>query len=168
MTFMVLASCLLPEAGWLYPEGAQETRQTAPPTFYREVLPILQKSCQGCHRTDGIAPMPFETYEQTRPYAEAIKNTTQEKAMPPWFADPNIGKFSDDPSLTAKQIAILKAWADAKAPGGEPQDGPAPLRWNANWSIPQPDLILKVPRGIPLPAQGEVEYTYEIVPTHFS
>jgi hypothetical protein len=168
MTFMVLASCLLPEAGWLYPEGAQETRQTAPPTFYREVLPILQKSCQGCHRTDGIAPMPFETYEQTRPYAEAIKNTTQEKAMPPWFADPSIGKFSDDPSLTAKQIAILKAWADAKAPGGEPQDGPAPLRWNANWSIPQPDLILKVPRGIPLPAQGEVEYTYEIVPTHFS
>lgn len=162
---MHLALCLLAGAGWLHSGGAQEA---APTTFYHDVLPILQKSCQGCHRTNGIAPMSFETYEQTRPYAEAIKNTTQQKAMPPWFADSNIGKFSNDPSLTAEQIEILKAWADAKAPGGRAQDGPPPLKWSQNWSIPRPDLTLKMPDGVSLPAQGEIEYTYEIVPTHFS
>jgi hypothetical protein len=165
---MLLALGLLADAGWLSPKGAQETQKVAPPTFYRDVLPILQQSCQACHRMNGIAPMSFETYEQTRPYAEAIKNTIQEKGMPPWFADPNIGKFSNDPSLTAEQIAILKEWADARAPGGGPQDGPPPLKWSASWSIPRPDLILKMPQRIPLPAQGEIEYTYEIVPTHFS
>jgi hypothetical protein len=164
---MLLALGLLADAGWLSPKGAQEAQKVAPPTFYRDVLPILQQRCQACHRTDGIAPMSFETYEQTRPYAEAIKNTTQEKTMPPWFADPKIGKFSNDPSLTAEQIAILKAWADAKAPGGKPQEGPPPLKWNASWSIPRPDIILKMAQKVPLPAQGEIEYTYEVVPTHF-
>jgi mono/diheme cytochrome c family protein len=168
LTLLVLALALFAEAGWRSPKSTQGTEQAAPPTFYRDVLPILQQGCQACHRTNGIAPMPFETYEQTRPYAEAIKITTQQKAMPPWFADPSVGKFSNDPSLKAEQIAVLKTWVDAKAPGGKPQDGPPPLQWNASWSIPRPDLILKMPQGVRLRAQGEVEYTYEIVPTHFS
>jgi hypothetical protein len=168
LTVVLLRLSLLAVAGWLYPKGAQETQKAAPPTFYRDVQPILQQSCQECHRTNGIAPMPFQTYEQTRPYAEAIKIATQQKAMPPWFADSNIGKFSNDPSLTVAQIAILNAWADAKAPSGEMEDGPPPLNWSASWSIRRPDLILKMPKGVPLPAQGELEYTYEIVPTNFS
>src|SRR6476646_1640374 len=61
------------------------------PTFYRDVLPILQRRCQICHRAEGIAPMRFETYEQTRPYATAIAGAARDKSMPPWFADPHIG-----------------------------------------------------------------------------
>src|SRR5580692_10637101 len=77
---------------------AQVAPAKNPPTFYRDVLPILQEHCQSCHRAGGIAPMPFETAQQTRPYAAAIHQATQNKSMPPWFADANVGHFSNDPS----------------------------------------------------------------------
>jgi len=80
-----------------------------PPTFYRDVLPILELHCQSCHRAGGIAPMPFETYEETRPFAGAIARATQDKSMPPWFADPKVGQFSNDPSLKPAEIRTLAA-----------------------------------------------------------
>src|SRR5579859_111894 len=137
------------------------------PTFYRDVLPILQQRCQVCHRAEGIAPMRFETYGQTRPYAAAIALATRDKSMPPWFADPHIGRFSNDPSLSAEQIAKLAAWADAGALAGNPSDAPRAAHWAESWSIPEPDLVLKMPEAVPIPAGGDVEYTYEIVPTGF-
>jgi hypothetical protein len=136
-------------------------------TFYPDVLPILQERCQICHRAEGIAPMRFETYEQTRPYAAAIAAAALNKSMPPWFADPHIGHFSNDPSLSAGQIAALAAWANAGAPAGDAHDAPAPAHWAESWSIPQPDLVLRMPKGVALPASGDVEYTYEIVATGF-
>jgi hypothetical protein len=140
----------------------------AAPFFYRDVLPILQAHCESCHRAGGIAPMSFETYEGTRGYAEAIRGATRDKSMPPWFAVPGVGRFSNDPSLRPDQIARLAAWADAKAPAGDPGDAPPPIHWAESWSIPQPELIVRMTKGVALPAQGDVEYTYEIVPTHFA
>jgi hypothetical protein len=141
---------------------------SAAPTFYRDVLPILQQHCESCHRPDGIAPMPFQTYDQARPYAEAIRRATQDKSMPPWFAVAGIGLFSNDPSLSPAQIAMLNAWADTQAPPGDPHDAPPARHWAESWSIPQPDVVLKMPKGVQLPAHGDVDYTYEIVPTHFT
>jgi hypothetical protein len=137
------------------------------PIFFREVLPILQQHCQSCHRTGGIAPMPFETFEQTKPFAVAIRHAVQEKSMPPWFADPKVGHFSNDPSLSAAEIATLAGWAEAKSPQGETKDAPAPRTWAESWSIPNPDLVLAMPQPVPLPASGDIEYTYEIVPANF-
>jgi hypothetical protein len=137
-------------------------------TFYRDVLPILQAHCQECHRAQGIAPMPFETYEQTRPYAEAIHLATQSKAMPPWFADPGVGRFSNDPSLSDKEIAMLADWSASHAPVGEQRDEPAARVWAEGWTIPEPDTVLAMPQAVSLPASGDIEYTYEIVPTHFT
>ena len=136
-------------------------------TFYRDVLPILQERCQVCHRANGIAPMRFETYEQTRPFAGAIAEAARSRSMPPWFADPHIGHFSNDPSLSPGQIAALAAWAVAGAPAGNVHDAPTPPHWAEGWSIDQPDLILKMAKSVALPASGDVEYTYEIVPTGF-
>ena len=137
------------------------------PTFYRDVVPILQERCQLCHRAEGIAPMRFETYEQTRPFAAAIAAAAKNRSMPPWFADPVIGHFSNDPSLTTEQIAALVAWAEGGAPAGNRHDAPPPRHWAESWTIPQPDLILKMPKAVPIPARGDVEYTYEILPTGF-
>src|SRR5436853_409459 len=94
------------------------TGKTSGPTFYKDVLPILQSHCQGCHRAGEMAPMPLETYRQVKPFARAIAEVTATKVMPPWFADPCCGHFSNDPSLTADQITTLRAWADANAPAG--------------------------------------------------
>jgi hypothetical protein len=146
---------------------AQDVPAKNPPTFYRDVLPILGQHCQTCHRAGGIAPMPFETYEETQPFAGAIRRATQEKSMPPWFADSNVGKFSNDPSLAPAEIAALAAWAEAKSPAGETKDAPPSRHWQESWTIPKPDLVLKMPRAVPLPASGDIEYTYEIVPTNF-
>jgi len=112
--------------------------------------------------------MPLVTYKQTRPWARAIADVTETKSMPPWFADPRIGKFSDDPSLTPQQIAALSAWADAGAPAGNPKDAPPPRHWTDGWNIAHPDDVVQMPRPVPIPASGDVEYTYEIVPTHFT
>ena len=138
------------------------------PTFYRDVLPILQAHCQVCHRAGEIAPMAFVSYAQTRPYARVMASDVRSHKMPPWFADPCCGKFSDDPSLTKEQVATLSNWAAAGAPEGNPRDAPSDPHWVGGWNISQPDLILKMPKPVAIPAEGTVEYTYEIVPTGFS
>ncbi len=140
---------------------------TAAPTFYKDVLPILQQHCQVCHRPGEIAPLPLVTYEQTSTWADQIRDAVRAKRMPPWFADPCCGKFSNDISLTAEEISTISSWVDAKAPAGDPSNAPAAPHWAAGWNIPQPDLVLEMPKPFAIPATGDVEYTYEIVPTNF-
>jgi mono/diheme cytochrome c family protein len=127
--------------------------QTSEVTFTKDIAPILQRSCQGCHRPDSIAPMSLITYEEVRPYARAIKQRTalrhRRGAMPPWFIEKEIGiqKFKDDISLSDVEIARIAKWVDAGAPQGNPADLP-PARVfadNASWQIGKPDLIVTSP-----------------------
>src|SRR3954469_5761451 len=90
----------------------------AAPTFQRDVAPILQKRCQGCHRPGEIGPMPLLEYPQVRPWAKAIRTAVATKKMPPWFADPEHGSFSNDRSLSRAEIDTLVSWADNGAPEG--------------------------------------------------
>src|SRR5262245_32741598 len=71
----------------------------APPTFTKDVLPIVQKNCQSCHRPGQIAPFSLLTYETARPWARSIKTKVESRQMPPWFADPAYGEFANDRSL---------------------------------------------------------------------
>src|SRR5258706_10290294 len=93
-------------------------------TFSKDVAPILQKNCQICHRPGESAPFSLLTYEQARPWAKAIKAATLQRKMPPWFADPHYGKFSNDRSLAKSDIDTIAAWVDAGAPQGDPKDMP--------------------------------------------
>ncbi|MGH9505019.1 MAG: thiol-disulfide isomerase [Terriglobales bacterium] len=138
------------------------------PTFYKDILPLLQDHCQSCHRPGEVAPMPLVTYEQTHPWAPAIAKAVGSGMMPPWFADPRFGHFSNDPSLTPQQIATVLAWVEAGTPAGNPHDAPLPVQWAKGWNIATPDLVLSMPTPVVIPADGDVEYTYEIVPTHFA
>jgi len=112
--------------------------------------------------------MAFATYAQTRPYAEAIRAAVENGSMPPWFAEKGIGRFSNDPSLTDAQIAVLAEWAQAGAAAGNMADAPAKRNWVERWTIPEPDMTVGMPEGVNIPSHGEVDYTYEIVPTHFA
>jgi len=112
--------------------------------------------------------MPLVTYEQTRPWAPKIASAVEMKMMPPWFADPRFGHFANDPSLSAEEIATIADWAKGGAPAGDARDSPLPRKWNEGWNIPEPDVIVKMPKAVQIPARGEVEYTYEIAPTHFT
>ena len=140
----------------------------AAPSFYKEVLPILQDHCQACHRAGQIGPMPLVTYQDARKWSAEIVRRTGAGEMPPWFADPRVGHFANDPSLTPSQIATLADWAKAGAPAGTPADAPPPRKWAAGYTIPQPDLVVAMPRPVTIPARGDIDYTYEIVATHFT
>ena len=111
--------------------------------------------------------MPFETYAETRPFAAAIRDSTETRDMPPWFADRCCGRFSNDPSLSAEQIRTLAAWAAAQAPAGDVKDAPAPMHWVSGWNIEKPDAVLEMPVAKHLPATGDVPYQYIILPTKF-
>jgi len=137
----------------------------AGPTFYKDVLPVLQRNCQGCHRPGEATPMALMTYQEVRPWAKAIKEAVAVRRMPPWFADPHVGKFTNDRSLSGADIATLTAWADTGAAAGDPAEAPPPVAFTEGWSIPTPDLVVEMPESFTVPARGTIEYTYFIVPT---
>src|ERR1700719_2514870 len=98
-------------------------------TFYKDVLPVLQKNCQTCHRPGEAAPMAFLSYDEARPWAKAIKTAGLTKKMPPWYADPHYGKFSNDRSLSQADLDTLVDWADSGAKAGDAKDAPKPVEW---------------------------------------
>lgn len=140
----------------------------AQPVFYKDVLPILQTHCQQCHRPGEIAPMPFLTYAETRPWAKAIREQVLARKMPPWFADPSYGHFANDRSLSPSQIDTLVAWINSGTPPGNPNDAPPPGPWPQGWNIGTPDEIFEMPKPFALPATGAIDYQYLILPTHFT
>jgi hypothetical protein len=119
-------------------------------TFTKDIAPILQKSCQGCHRPGSVAPMSLITYEEVRPWARSIKQRTSLRhkmgVMPPWFIDKSVGiqDYKDDFSLSEEQIVTIGKWVDAGAPRGNPADMPPPRVFGAadEWAIGTPDLIV--------------------------
>src|SRR6185295_8171985 len=138
------------------------------PTFHKGVEPLLQKNCQSCHRPGEVAPMSFLSYKETRPWAKAIRQAVSTKKMPPWFADPRYGKFHNDPRLSEEAIKTITAWADNGAPEGNQKDAPKPIALTVGWSIPHPDVILKMPVAFKVPATGTVEYQNVVVETNFT
>ena len=121
-------------------------------TYTKDIAPILQRSCENCHRPNGAGPMALTTYEEVRPWARAIKQRTgigpHAGVMPPWYMEKNIGiqKYKDDPSLSAEEIAKVAKWADSGAPRGNPADAP-PAKTYADdsvWRIGTPDLVVKM------------------------
>src|SRR5262245_11854175 len=121
-----------------------------PATFTKDVAPILQRSCQKCHRPGGGAPMSLVTYEEVRPWARAIKQKTRAREMPPWFIDKSVGiqRFKDDPSLSEAEIMTLASWADNSAPRGNPADMPPPHEFSEGWALGTPDLVVSSPTTI--------------------
>ena len=112
--------------------------------------------------------MPLVTYQNARNSGAAIRQAVVSRQMPPWFADPRYGKFSNDPSLTPQQIETISRWVDGGAPEGSPQDAPPLKQWDASWNIPAPQKIATMPLPVDIPAYGVVDYTFEIVPTGFT
>ena len=134
------------------PAFAQDST-SAEVTFTKDIAPILQRSCQKCHRPNSLAPMSLIDYEEVRPWARAMKQRTglrdKPGVMPPWFIEKDIGirRFKNDPSLSEEEIEKIAAWADNGAARGDPADMPPPVAFiDVNeWEIGEPDLIVSSP-----------------------
>src|SRR6185295_14126313 len=118
-------------------------------TFTKDIAPIFQKSCQGCHRPGQMAPMSLMTYQDVRPWARSIKQRVADREMPPWGIDPHVGiqSFKNDPSLREDEIEKIVKWVDAGAPMGNAADMPKPRVFDDSdrWHIGQPDIIVTSP-----------------------
>ena len=133
----------------LVASGARAQEDGSEPTFARDVLPILQRTCQQCHRPGSVAPMSLMTYEEVRPWARAIRDRTAQREMPPWYIERNVGvrRFKEDPSLSDVEIATIGAWVDAGAPRGNLDDAPPLLELASldEWRIGTPEWIVEIP-----------------------
>ena len=122
-------------------------------TFAKDIAPILQRSCQDCHRPGSIAPMSLLTYEDARPWARSMKAKVVSREMPPWTLDKTVGiqKFTHDRSLSNAEIATISAWVDQGAPRGNPADMPPPReftdtsKWTLSGILGPPDFIIPIP-----------------------
>ena len=137
-------------------------------TFHKDIEPILQARCQGCHRAGEAAPMSLITYQEVRPWAKAIRQAVLNGNMPPWFANPAHGSFANDRRMPQAEIDRIAAWTDNGAPEGNPKDAPRPRAFTDGWVMGKPDAVIELPIDFPVPASGTVEYTYFVVPSGFT
>src|SRR5262249_27859942 len=136
----------------------------------KHVSRILQKSCQECHRPGQIGPMPLLTYDDASSWAAMIKEVIVDKRMPPWHADPQHGKFSNDRSLSRDERETLLAWIDQGCPEGEGKDLPKARTFPEGWTIGKPDKIFTMPKEFVVPAKAPksgVRYQNFAVQTNF-
>jgi peroxiredoxin len=140
-------------------------------TFSRHIAPILQKHCQECHRPGQIGPMSLLDYDAASTWAETTREVIKEERMPPWFADPKHGKFSNDRRLPTEERELLLKWLDSGTPRGDDKDLPPPLKFSEGWRIGEPDLILKMPQEFDVPAKVPprgVPYKHFTLETNFT
>ena len=112
--------------------------------------------------------MALLNYQQARPWAKAIRAAIVSGRMPPWHADPQYGKFSNDLSLAPAEKKTLIAWVDGGSLEGDPAEAPAPRTFPLGWRIPKPDIVFETPEDFLVPAQGAIDYQYISIPTHFT
>ena len=154
-------------------QGAANTAEYGHVTFTKDVVPILQRSCQRCHRDHGVAPMALIEYDDVRRYARRIVYKTglrdRAGAMPPWYVEKDIGiqHFKDDFSLNDEEIAVLAAWEAMGAPMGDPEDAPPPLVFDdgVSWTAGDPDLIVRLQDFTVLGGQPDWWGNIEATPT---
>ncbi len=137
-------------------------------TYSKDVASILNSRCVGCHRAGEAAPMAFTSYQQVRPWAKAIREAVVSRKMPPWLADPHVGKFSNDRRLTDDELATVKTWVDAGSPEGDPKALPPPPAFVEGWNIGKPDVVLNIGADFEVPTTGVVPYKYFTVDTGFT
>ncbi|HEX4070813.1 MAG TPA: redoxin domain-containing protein [Planctomycetaceae bacterium] len=136
-------------------------------TYSNQVARILQARCVGCHQAGEIAPFSLTSYGDAVGWAETIREVVRDQRMPPWFANPQYGKFQNDCRLTDDEKRLLNEWIDNGVPEGGPALLPKQTRFAEGWRIPKPDFIVKMPQPYKVVAKGVIEYQYFIVDPGF-
>ncbi|MCS6976053.1 MAG: redoxin domain-containing protein [Gemmatales bacterium] len=139
--------------------------KTSEITFYRDVLPILQEHCQGCHRPGEVGPFSLMTYRQAVKWGEDIRTYTDSRKMPPWKPTNPAGWFRNERHMSDEAIKTLARWVDAGMPEGDPKDAPPPRRFPEGWQLGEPDLVLTVPEEMTIGPSGPDLFRVFVLPT---
>lgn len=144
------------------PQAASAKQKTV--TFTRDIAPIMFQHCASCHRPGESGQVSLLTYQDVRKHAQQIEEVTRGRYMPPWLPEPQPLKFAGELRLTEKQIALIKAWVDERAPEGDPADLPPAPKFVEGWQLGTPDVVLRAAKPFILPASGSDMYWNFIFP----
>jgi thiol-disulfide isomerase/thioredoxin/mono/diheme cytochrome c family protein len=153
------------------PTKPTETASGPRVTYCKEVAPIIQKNCQGCHRPGEVGPFQLLTYADAAAWSGAIREAVADRRMPPWHADPAHGKFANDRRLSAADVGTLTAWIDQGCPEGNAADLPRPREFVAGWGIGKPDEVVAMNMEVDVPARaprGGLAYKYVLAGKPFA
>lgn len=130
-------------------------------SYSREIAPLLQKHCVGCHSPNNIGPFAMSSYKKVKNWSAMIEEVLLDRRMPPWHADPHYGKFANDRTLTATETRTLLRWIEQGCPRGQEAD---PLTNSPTsavaWTLGQPDFVVRLPAAQDIPATGVLDYRY--------
>lgn len=123
-------------------------------TFNDQIAPIIYQNCSSCHRPGEAAPFSLLSYEDVRRKGKTIGKATASHAMPPWKAEPASYAYRDERRLTEQQIALIHSWVADGMPEGDSSQKPAPPKFASGWQLGEPDLVIEMPAGFHVPADG--------------
>ncbi len=147
-----------PAAGCLISFPERDTPRPTPVSYVKTIAPLIKSKCVSCHQPKGIGPMALTSYEAIKPWAPMIREVIRTQRMPPWRADPTVGHFQQDRSLSPQQIKALVHWVEAGAPRGQGADPLAAQTFTIEeWPLGPPDLVLDIP-SYDIPATGVIDY----------
>jgi len=135
-----------------------------PPTFNKDIAPILYQNCATCHRSGEVAPFLLLTYADAAKKAALLATVTEKRVMPPWKAEPGYGSFANERRLSEQQIALIREWAKAGAPEGDAKDKPAPPTFSNGWEAGQPDKVLTMSHKFEVAPDGPDQYRCFVLP----
>ena len=144
--------------------GAEAAHDAPPPTWANGVARLLHARCIECHRPEGSAPFSLIAYRDAAPRAKRIAAATERKYVPPWLPAQGVGEFEGERRLDRTEIEILRQWANAGAPEGDPAAAPEPPSLPGEWSLGDPDLVVEFPE-LTVPAEGRDVYRNLVVRT---
>jgi peroxiredoxin len=143
----------------------KEKSKEAAVTFYKDVLPMLQERCQGCHRPGQVGPFSLTTYKQAAKWADSCLEEVKAKKMPPWKAEKN-DLLAGSRALPAEAIAVLEKWIEQGLPEGDPKDAPPARKFTEGWALGEPDLILEAPEEVTVGPNGKDLFRVLVFPTN--
>lgn len=135
---------------------------STPVDYVKEVVPLLTAKCVSCHSPGNVGPWAMTSYRKVKGMASMIEEVLLTHRMPPWDADPHLGKFSNDSSLTVAEAQTLLRWVNQGAPRGEGADPLESLHVPVppEWPLGTPDIVLKLPATQKIPATGVLDYRH--------
>ena len=160
----------VPSFGCEIRRAPQQVTHISPdtPTFYRNIVPFLQKRCQTCHRPGGIGRAAFLDYMEVLAWGHQMRDSIDARIMPPWKAQPGYGDFKHARRLSEQEITTFGKWVDAGMPEGNPSQAPKPVQFPKSWTLGEPDLILEPEEAYPVDAVGRDEYRCFVLPTNLT
>ncbi len=152
----------------LFPLAAKAKEPSSTPTFYKEIAPIVYRSCSPCHRPGETAPFSLLTYSDVKAHARQIADVTKRRYMPPWLPESGYGEFEGERRLSAVELRTIQDWVQQGSRAGSPSDAPPTPVFTTGWQLGVPDLVVEAPKPFQLRADGPDEFWNFVLPLPIS